>query len=578
MSRAAALNAMRARLMAAIDRHGFKRVIMILAGVIFRYGLLTTIRLGRRERPFPGGAIARPPGVPETRPVGPGDLDQRYSLDVKAWGRWERLIGSVRPTGDPKEEDYQHARLTFVIQDPDHDPGAAQRTRAAIAQMSVEAGVWVGDRALDEAERDGRFIVFLKAGDLPSRDMPGALARAARRGVTEVISFDLCRPVGDRIQPLLLPGANPTLLQATDYVFSRLALRGDALPGRIDPQTAAPRDWVLAWMQGRPATELRGRWRHVSQPLVLAAIRDETISAQRQAILEDGRRPVRRHGQKTVSVVICTRDKGHLTRQLVGNLLSGRAPVEDVVIVSNGTANPYALQTLADLERSDRVTVLHRDTPFNFSKLSNAGVRASRGEGPILFLNDDITPVSEDWLDRLLARLDDPSVGSVGPLLLYPDERVQHAGMYLGHMGTAGHILRGARLPEDDYLFTAVAPREVACLTGAVLLTPRLVFNALNGFDEQLATHLQDVDYGIRLNRIGLANVFEPASVLIHMESASIRAVDHAHDFQRGRQAERQRFSDRWGPLPLRDRLHPGGFDLNDETLHRLTGPSGERP
>jgi GT2 family glycosyltransferase len=564
---------MRKRLMAAIHRHGLKRVIAILAGVIFRYGLLTAIRLGRRERPFSGGASAR---TPDIRPS--NDLDHAYSLDAKAWGGWERLVGSPPPPDDPRDEDFAPARLTFVIQEAARDPVAAELTRAAITEIASETSLWTGDRALNKADRDGRFFVFLKPGDLPSPDMPRALARAARRGVAEVVSFDLCRRVGERIQPLLFPGANPTLLQATDYVFSRIALRGEALPARIDPLTAAPRDWVLAWMKARSATQARGRWRHLGQPLVLAAVTNETIAAQRLAVLDEGRRPVRRHGQKAVSVVICTRDKGHLTRQLVRNLLSSPAPVEDVVIVSNGTANPYALQTLADLQRSERVTILQRDTPFNFSKLSNAGARASRGEGPLLFLNDDITPVSEDWLDRLLVRLEDADVGSVGPLLLYPDERVQHAGMYLGYMGAAGHVLRGARLPEDDYLFTAVAPREVACLTGAVLLTPRAAFHALNGFDEQLATYLQDVDYGMRLNRIGFQNVFEPASVLIHMESASIRAVTLAQDFQRRREAERRRFVERWGPLPLRDPLHPAGFDAQDETLHRLTGPGGERP
>jgi GT2 family glycosyltransferase len=350
------------------------------------------------------------------------------------------------------------------------------------------------------------------------------------------------------------------------------------LPSTIDPETASPREWILKWIREQPAVQARGRWRHIGRPLIFAAISQESISMQRQDVLERARRPLPSPARTAVSVVICTRDKGHLTRQLVRRLLSEGDRVDEIVIVSNGTSNPYALQSLTDLEQSSKVRVLHRPEPFNFSKLSNAGARHAHGRGPILFLNDDITPVSEDWLQRLVVRLENPDVGSVGPLLLYPDERVQHAGMYLGFMGAAGHTLRGARLPEEDYLFTAVAPREVTCLTGAVLLTSRAAFEALNGFDEQLATHLQDVDYCMRLGRVGLMNVFEPASVLIHMESASIRSIDGAQEFQRGRQAERQRFADRWGLLPLSDPLHPVGFDANDETLRRLTGPNGARP
>ena len=249
-----------------------------------------------------------------------------------------------------------------------------------------------------------------------------------------------------------------------------------------------------------------------------------------------------------------------------------------MVIVSNNTRDPNALQVLEDLARRERVTVRRRDEPFNFSRLSNAGARATRGRGPLLLINDDIAPVTPDWLARLAARLDEPDVAAVGPLLLYPDERVQHAGMYLGKRGDAGHILRAAALPGDDYLFTASAAREVSALTGAVLLTPRADFEALGGFDEQLATSLQDVDYCLRLRAVGRVNVFEPASVLIHMESATIRTIDASQEFQRLRMAERTRFRERWGDLLLNDPLHPRGFDLEDESLRRLAGPGGSRP
>jgi GT2 family glycosyltransferase len=163
-------------------------------------------------------------------------------------------------------------------------------------------------------------------------------------------------------------------------------------------------------------------------------------------------------------------------------------------------------------------------------------------------------------------------------LLLYPDERVQHGGMYLGFDERAGHTLRGAALPEEDYLFNGVAPRETSCLTGAVLLVERSAFEAINGFDEQLATYLQDVDLGLRLHRIGLRNVFDPTSVLIHMESASIRSLEARSAFHRQRAAEFARFQTRWGAAVTADRFHPPGFDLADESLHRLSGARGVRP
>jgi GT2 family glycosyltransferase len=245
--------------------------------------------------------------------------------------------------------------------------------------------------------------------------------------------------------------------------------------------------------------------------------------------------------------------------------------IAEIVIVANNTSNPYALQTLADLAQpaepgAPGVTVVRRDAPFNFSKLSNEGARIGQRGSHLLFLNDDIAPVTDDWLDRLLSRFNDPEVAAAGPLLLYPDERVQHGGMYLGFDERAGHTLRG------------VAPRETSCLTGAVLLVERSAFEAINGFDEQLATYLQDVDLGLRLHRIGLRNVFDPTSVLIHMESASIRSLEARSAFHRQRAAEFARFQTRWGAAVTADRFHPPGFDLADESLHRLSGARGVRP
>ena len=564
--------AMYKRLAAAIDRHGLERVAEMILITVQRRGLRATVQLGAIQRPFTHrlGQAVRAPAAKDAAAKAPAsDLDADYMLAEAAWPPWRDVVGAAEtPSGA------EPAALAFLI--APGEPQALAATRAAVAALGPGAEMLDPKEPLARASCD-RFVVFLKAGDIPAQGLAQAIGQAAEGGVAEVVSFDLVRREGERVQPLLLPGANPTLLKAADYLFSRLALRGSALPA--EPMGAPdPRELVLRWLDGRPGPQARGRWRHVGQPLVMAAVSGEDIEAQRQAAFAHGRRPAR-PVREPVSVVLCTRDKGHLTRQVVRRLLDmDPGAVAEVVIVSNGTANPYALRTLADLSAEPRVKVIKRDEPFNFSRLSNAGVRAGEGKGPLLFLNDDIAPVTDDWLERLSAWFDDPHVGAAGPLLLYPDERVQHAGMYLGHRGVAGHTLRAARLPQDDYLLTGCAPREVSSLTGAVLLTPRPLFEALNGFDEQLATHLQDVDYCLRLRAIGRINVFDPASILIHMESASVGSLLANKDFLRGRPAERERFIARWGSLLSHDPLHPAGFDMDDETLRTLAGPGRRRP
>jgi GT2 family glycosyltransferase len=569
------------RLAGAIHRHGPIHVATVVVLTMTRQGMFSAFRIAGSDRSFPQRPSKRLERTLRMQRMhappqpAPSDLDKAYTLTAADWRAWSPILTAAAPSGDPTDDRIAPADLEVVILDQvDAEPDVLSATRAAVAAMGPTARLW----APGGAAAANRFVLFLKAGDLPSPDLPDALARAARGGVAEAVTFDLVRETEEGVQPLFLPGANPTLLRSADYMFSRVALRGSALGPDQALDEADPRTLMLAWLDAQPPLQARGRWRHVSRPLVVAAISEADIEARRASVLDQGRSPVRRRSRDGATVVICTKDKGHLTRQLVRQLLAkDRAAVEEVVIVSNNTANPYAVQTLQDLAGEPRVRVLRRDEPFNFSRLCNAGVRAGEGRGPILLLNDDIAPVSEDWIERLADRLDDPLVGAVGPLLLYPDERVQHAGMYLGYNSIAGHILRGTRLPEEDYLLTGCAAREVSALTGAVLMTQRRAFEGLNGLDEQLGTYLQDVDYCLRLRGAGMVNVFEPASVLIHMESATIRSID-GDAFHRQRYAERERFVERWGELLQNDPLHPRGFDVNDETLRRLTGPNGRRP
>ncbi len=590
MSRLLSLATAPWRLAKAVRRHGLGPIAAFVVLSLRRYGVQGALRLAaadRRARAERAEADIAADALKAGRSAGPPDLDKGFGLSLKAWTLWRPWVGAAPPHPDPYQEAFEDASVLFVIQedDPETASGLAA-TKAAIQRLPKAQMVLArSGEALDPPPGPAdRFVVFLKAGDMPTPDFARELARTARGGVADAISFDMVRRENDVLYPLLLPGANPTLLAQIDYLFSRVAVRGEALGDTASLGLHDSRTRLLQWLAGRPAPEVRGRWRHIGRPLLEVGVTADQIAGLRDQALVAGRAPVVPLSGAGVSVVICTKDKGHLLRQLVRSLRSyWPGVIAEIVIVANTTTNPYALQTLAELTHlsaagGPEVTVVRRDAAFNFSRLSNEGARIGRRGSHLLFLNDDIAPVTEDWLDRLLSRFQDPEVAATGPLLLYPDERVQHGGMYLGFDDRAGHTLRGASLPEEDYLFTGVAPRETSCLTGAVLLVDRAAFEAIGGFDEQLATYLQDVDFGLRLHRIGLRNVFDPTSVLIHMESASIRKLEARSAFHRQRMVEFARFQARWGAAIKADRFHPAGFDLQDESLRRLSGAHGQRP
>src|SRR5262245_38257142 len=103
----------------------------------------------------------------------------------------------------------------------------------------------------------------------------------------------------------------------------------------------------------------------------------------------------------------------------------------------------------------------------------------------------------------MLFLLDDPEVAAVGPLLLYPDRTVQHAGIALGMRGTADHVLRHLPGDGDGYFGSLAATREVSAVTFACAMLRRADYEAAGGLNELFATHYQDVDFCLRLRERG---------------------------------------------------------------------------
>jgi ADP-heptose:LPS heptosyltransferase/GT2 family glycosyltransferase len=173
--------------------------------------------------------------------------------------------------------------------------------------------------------------------------------------------------------------------------------------------------------------------------------------------------------------------------------------------------------------------VISTTEPYNWSRFNNLAAAQAKGEF-LLFLNDDIEIIEPGWLDTLLAQAQRPEVGAVGPLLLYPDRRIQHAGLFLAAMSQGRHAFRYLAEDQPGYFGLARMQRNVIALTGACLMTRRRTFDALGGFDEAHLIVNNDLDYCLRAREQGLLAVFTPHTRLIHHEAVSRAAMPDTYD------------------------------------------------
>ena len=228
-------------------------------------------------------------------------------------------------------------------------------------------------------------------------------------------------------------------------------------------------------------------------------------------------KPCGRKHYPRVSIVVVTKDAPELISQCLGSIYSKTSyPDFEVVLVDNETTDREALAAIA----SHRVIRVPFPGRFNFSRANNIGVAAASGEVLVL-LNNDTEIIESDWLDQMLFLLDDPDVAAVGPMLLYPDGTVQHAGVALGIRGTADHVLRGLPADADGFFGSLVFTREVSAVTFACVMVRHRDYDAVGGLQESVRNPLPRCRLLPTVAKTGQAHPLYPRTRLIHHESAT---------------------------------------------------------
>lgn len=203
-----------------------------------------------------------------------------------------------------------------------------------------------------------------------------------------------------------------------------------------------------------------------------------------------------------------------VTRQCVETIL-GAPPgcAHEIVVVDDGSSDG----TAAYLEGlGSRVGVIRNEENLGFARACNRAASAAAGD-LLLFLNNDTIP-HPGWLDEMVLALQaDDRCGVVGSRLLFPDGRIQHAGIAFDHelCPYHPHLMSAATAPEVN------RRREVPAVTGACLLVRRALFLECGGFDEAYVNGYEDVDLCLRARERGFRTVYCPTSVVTHLEGAS---------------------------------------------------------
>ena len=234
----------------------------------------------------------------------------------------------------------------------------------------------------------------------------------------------------------------------------------------------------------------------------------------------------------SLSIVIPTHNTRELTLACLRAIHRTSQPSRlEIIVVDDGSNDGTAD---AVREQFTQVLVLRQDTAVGFSLAANVGLRQS--SGPILLLLNSDTEVDQDGLAVLLKAFeDDPQLGVAGGQLRYPDGTAQWSGgsapdiLWLFAQSSRIHELL-QRLPgyRRARPLRRAGHAEVDWVTGAALAVRREAWDAAGPFDQHFQLYAQDLDFCLRVRRLGWRVAVVAGFDVMHHHGATIQRLEGA--------------------------------------------------
>jgi GT2 family glycosyltransferase len=274
-----------------------------------------------------------------------------------------------------------------------------------------------------------------------------------------------------------------------------------------------------------------------------------------------------------VSLIIPTRDRPDLLGICVDGLLNRTDyPEMEVLIVDHESKLPETFELFKKLQLDTRVRIIPYAGPFNYSAINNMAVTKANGS-IIGLINNDIDVINPDWLSEMVSLSVINDVGAVGAKLIYPNDRVQHAGIVLGVSGIANHFNYAMRRSNTGYFGRNVLASSVSAVTGACLVVRKSAFDEVGGLNEtDLAVAFNDVDFCLRLKKSGYRNIWTPHAELYHHESTTRGAEDTPENVERF-QREIDYMRTNWGHEVDHDAFYNENFSTDISECFQLAFP-----
>lgn len=464
------------------------------------------------------------------------------SVLSQAYENWELCIADDASTQDyvrPVLEDYaaRDSRIKVSFRKANGHISASSNTALKLAK--------------------GEFVAFLDHDDelRPHSLLEIAKVLMKEPGVQLIYTDeDKINDQGERYDPYFKPDWDPELFLGQNYLSHLTVIRRDLIKQvkGFRKGFAGAQDWDLFLRvtervkpkQVRHIPSILYHWRASGQSTALAVDQKDYVlgvarrclaeAIQRRKILAEIKEgdPENSYWRikyalpskvPLVSILIPFRDRVELLETCLSSIRrTVRYPKYEIILLDNESTHSNTKEYLDKLKKEKDVMLVKVGGEFNYSKINNIGVGFAKGEF-LLLLNNDVEAIEDGWFEEMVSHAIRPEVGCVGAKLLYPDNTIQHGGIFISSGGGPGHTFQFFDSRSKGYFAQLELVRSCTGVTAACLMVRKSIYAEVGGLSETtFKVAFNDVDFCLRVGSSGYINVWTPHARLYHKESESI--------------------------------------------------------
>jgi GT2 family glycosyltransferase len=219
-----------------------------------------------------------------------------------------------------------------------------------------------------------------------------------------------------------------------------------------------------------------------------------------------------------VSIITINYKQALVTNELLESMQKVTWPDYEIVIVDNASGE----EDRSKINRNypnNRLILSEKN--LGFAGGNNLGIKNAKGDY-ILLLNND-TEVEPGFIEPMIELFENnPEIGAISPKIkfFYDKEKVQYAGY--SKMNTFTLRLKGYGFKKtDDGSFNQKSRTHYA--HGCAMMVPRKVIESVGLMPEAYFLYYEEHDWCAAIKRKGLQIWYQPASLVWHKESVSVK-------------------------------------------------------